>query len=142
MSTYVDTSLLVKLLIDEPGTATAQQVWTEATATVSVSLIAVEARAALAAAARGGRLLARQHRSAKAVLSDLLDELHVVELSTDLLSAAAELAETQALRGYDAVHLAGALATSDVLASADADLCAAAERCGLLVANPLDGGWA
>jgi hypothetical protein len=49
------------------------------------------------------------------------------------------LAGREALRGYGAVHLAAALAVrADVVASADGDLCEAARRNGLHVANPLD----
>ncbi len=52
---------------------------------------------------------------------------------------AAELADTEALRGYDAVHLAASLAVdAGMFVSPDAALCAAARRRGLYVANPLE----
>lgn len=48
--------------------------------------------------------------------------------------AAGELASVHALRGADAVHLAAAGAMgSDLLLSADRDLCAAAWRCGMAI---------
>ena len=60
-------------------------------------------------------------------------------LNERLVAEAAELAEQEALRGYDAVHLAAALLVeARVLTSADADLCEAATRRGIHVANPLD----
>ena len=68
----------------------------------------------------------------------LIDEISIVEVTEDLLEHAAQLAEEESLRGYDAVHLAAALAVeATVLSSADTDLCDAAERRGLHVSNPL-----
>jgi uncharacterized protein len=137
--TYVDTSSLLKLLIDEDGSEQTGRLWDTADALASVVLVAVEARAALAAAERGTRLTAAEHREAKAALHVLIDELSIVAITDDLIAQAAELAEREALRGYDAVHLAAAVAIgADVLTSADTALCAAAERRGLHVANPLD----
>ncbi len=138
MITYVDTSTLLKLLVDEDGSDRAGTIWTSADTVASVALITVEARAALAAARRAGRLTAQQHADARAELGALLAELHIVEPTEHVIAAAADLAETEQLRGYDAVHLAAALLVeATVLTSADTDLCAAAHRCGLHVANPL-----
>ena len=62
-----------------------------------------------------------------------------MEDSGALVEHASDLAELHGLRGYDAVHLAAALAVGAVvLTSADADLCDAASRAGMHVANPLD----
>lgn len=139
MITYVDTSSLLKLLIDEDGSEQAGQLWDSADAVASAVLVVVEARAALAAAERDGRLTAAEHREAKAELTVLVDELTIIGITDDLIVQAAELAESEALRGYDAVHLAAAVTVgANVLTSADSALCAAAERCGLHVANPLD----
>ncbi len=138
MITYVDTSTLLKLVIDEDGSDRADTIWMSADTVASVSLISVEASAALAAAKRGHRLTTEQHADARAELDALLAALHVVEATEELIANAAELAETEALRGYDAVHLAAALLVrATILSSADTDLCAAAERRGLHVANPL-----
>jgi predicted nucleic acid-binding protein len=137
--TYVDTSSLLKVLIDEDGSERAELIWDTADALASASLIVVEGRAALAAARRGGRLGTTQHRRARAEFAALVDELTIVEATEELILAAADLAEAEALRGYDAVHLAAALTVeATVLTSADANLCGAAERRGLHVANPLD----
>jgi uncharacterized protein len=135
---YVDTSTLLKLIIDEDGSDRAVLIWTSADAVASVSLISVEARAAIAAAARGRRLTATQASDAVRELDALLRVLHLIPVTDELVSAAAELAAAEALRGYDAVHLAAALDISaTVFSSADTTLCAAAERRGLHVANPL-----
>lgn len=88
---------------------------------------------------RGGRLTAMQHADAKMELNRLLAELHIVEPTEQLIATAADLAESEALRGYDSVHLAAAVfIEASVLTSADAQLCAAAQRQGLHVANPLE----
>lgn len=140
MITYVDTSVLIKLVVQEPGTGAATQLWEASDAVVSVALVQVEARAALAAAARAGRLSASQHRTTKRSLSHLVDQMDLVEVTAELVEQASDLAEVEALRGYDAVHLAGSLLVrADVMACADHDLCAAAERRGLMISNPADG---
>ncbi len=52
-----------------------------------------------------------------------------MEVSEALIVGAADLAEAEALRGYGAVHLAAAVTVgATVFASADSELCAAAQR--------------
>lgn len=139
MITYVDTSSLVKLVIDEEGSERAGMIWDTADALAAAALIVVEGRAALAAARRAGRLDATQHRRARDELAGLVDELAIVEVTETLVDFAADLAEEESLRAYDALHLAAALTVeATVLTSADADLTAAAGRRGLHVADPLD----
>lgn len=138
MITYVDTSTLLKLVVEEEGSGVAAVIWDSADALVSVGLVVVEARAALAAARRAGRLTADHHREAKQETEALVDELHLIDVGDGLIAAAAVLAEADALRGYDAVHLAGALLVeAEVLTSADGALCEAASGRGLHIANPL-----
>lgn len=138
MITYIDTSTLLKLIIEEEGSERAMTIWSSADAVASVNLIVVEARAALAGARRIRRLTDTQHRSAVAELEVLLSDLHIVAVTDELVADAAELAAHEGLRGYDAVHLAAALALgATVLSSADTALCDAAARRGLHIANPL-----
>jgi predicted nucleic acid-binding protein len=136
--TYVDTSTLIKLIVDEEGSDRAELIWQSADSVASVRLVAVEARAALAAAARGKRLSANQLRVAKTELAAFVDDLHLVEVTEELIESAAQLAETESLKGYDAVHIAAALFVgAAVLTSADRTLCQAAARQGLHIADPL-----
>jgi predicted nucleic acid-binding protein len=129
---------LLKLIIDEKGSERAMTIWTSADAVASVSLMVVEARAALAAARRGSRLTEVPLGSAVAELEALVSDLHIVPVTDGLVASAAELADTEGLRGYDAVHLAAALTVeATVLSSAGAALCAAAAGHGLHIANPL-----
>lgn len=140
MITYVDTSSLLKLLIDEDGSESVAAIWDAADVVAAVQLIVVEARAALVAAERGARLTAAQHGNAKRGLVVLVEGLAIVEVTEDLIETAADLAEREALRGYDAVHLAAAhVIDADVFMSADAFLCEAAVRRGFHVATPPEG---
>jgi predicted nucleic acid-binding protein len=137
--TYVDTSILLKRLLAEAGSDEADAIWDSADVLASAVTVVVEARAALAAAHRAGRLTSAEHRDAKSEVAGLLDELTFVEITEPLVEAAVDLAEAEALRGYDALHLAAAIAVeAKLLTSADTALCDAAERRGLHVANPLE----
>ena len=139
MITYVDTSTLLKLVIDEDGSERVELIWNSADVLASASMLVVEARAALAAAERAGRLTAAQHREAEAAFEALVGGLTLVEITGDLIGQAADLAEEEALRGDDAVHLPAALTIeATMMTSADAALCDAVERRGLHVANPLE----
>jgi predicted nucleic acid-binding protein len=137
--TYVETSTLLKLLIEEDGSEQAALIWDTAEFLASAGLVVVEGRAALDAAERSGRLTRAQLKRAKADLSELIEEISLVEITEGLIDMAAEVAEEEQLRGYDAVHLAAALTLeAQILTSADTALCDAAERRGLHVAHPLD----
>ncbi|CAB4592312.1 MAG: PIN domain-containing protein [Actinobacteria bacterium] len=139
MITYVDTSTLIKLLIDEAGTAEAAAIWDEPDVLATVRVAHVEARAALAAAQRQRRISPAVFRSATTGLEVLWSQLSVVEIDDDLMRLAGDLATTHGLRGYDAVHLAAAhLVGADVFSSADRRLCEAASSSGFHVANPIE----
>jgi predicted nucleic acid-binding protein len=136
--TYVDTSILMKLLIDdERFRAESERLWVESGYTVCAEIGYAEARAALAALQRNKRLTAAGLRTAKDGLELLWEQLTVVVVDSDLVRAAGDLAEDDALRGYDAVHLAAAIAGQvTVVASADPQLIEAARRRGFAVAEP------
>ena len=140
MITYVDTSVLLKLLVDdEVGADAAQRLWLDSDFVLCAEIGYAEARAALASARRGGRLDARGLSTAKAELNALWAQVDIVPVTTELVLAAGHLAESEGLRGYDAVHLAAALAgRASVVATADSQLLAAAQHRRLSVANPLE----
>ena len=52
-------------------------------------------------------------RLAEEFRRDWVDQYLIVEVSADLAESAMDLAEKHGLRGYDAVHLAAALAVQD-----------------------------
>jgi uncharacterized protein len=140
LTTYVDTSSLLKLVVDEDGSERAQHIWDSAHRLASVALVVVEARAALGIARRTGRVSAVDLAPARAELDRFIDELSIVEITSELIDTAADLAEDEGLRAYDAVHLAAALIVgATIFTSADVALCDAASRRGLHVANPTTG---
>ena len=139
MTTYVDTSILVKLMATEAGSAVATTIWETAPSLVAASLVEVEVVAALAAAHRQARITADELADAHLLLDELLGQVGIVEVDAELIGSARKLATLHALRGYDAVHLAAAtMVGADVFTSADSALCTAAASEGMLVANPLD----
>ena len=138
MITYIDTSVLLKLLVDdEVGVDAAQRLWLESDFVQCAEIGYAEARA-LASAHRSGRLDAAGLSTMKAELNMLWAQVDVVPVTTALVIAAGDLAEAEALRGYDAVHLAAALVgQATVIATADSQLLEAALRRQLDVSNPL-----
>jgi predicted nucleic acid-binding protein len=136
---YLDTSVLLKLLVDdESGSEGAQRLWLESDFVVCAEIGYAEARAALASARRAARLDDRALSAAKVELRSLWAQMDVVPVTTDLIVAAGDLAEAEALRGYDAVHLAAAIsAEATVFAAADDRLLVAARRRRFDVSNPL-----
>ena len=137
MNVYLDTSALLKLLVQEPGSDVAASLWDAGDSVATSRLAYPEARAALASAARGRRLTPAAHRAAKSELGELMKQVALVEVTAGICDEAGDLAEGFALRGYDAVHLASAVAIADgdtVLATWDEELRAVAVRAGMAVA--------
>ena len=137
MITYIDTSVLLKLLVDdEVGADAAERLWLDSDFVMCAEIGYAEARAALAMARRMGRLDARGLSTAKDELNTLWAQVDVVPVTTELVLAAGDLAEEEGLCGYDAIHLAAALAgQADVVATADGQLLAAAQHRQLDVAK-------
>ena len=127
---------MIKLIVVEDGSDVAAELWERYPAAASV-LAYPQARAALAAARRAYRLTARAHDRAVAELDALDAELVIVGVDEALAKRAGELAYEHALRGYDAVHLASALAlgaAETIVATWDHDLNNAAVSAGVAVA--------
>jgi uncharacterized protein len=105
---------------------------------VSSQLVYPEARAALAAATRAGRIDESTHTSAVAALEELYAQLRIVAIDEPLARQAGDLATQHALHGYDAVHLACALHLQGddiLLATWDNALNLAARATGQLITN-------
>lgn len=138
MIAYFDTSALIPLLVEEPGSQTAARLWDKADHVVSVRLVYAEARVALAQASRTGRLTVRQLPAVVEDLEGLSAHLDRMDIDEALVRQAGGLAQRFALRGYDAVHLAGAERLGreqTVLVAGDAELCDAATDLGIAVAD-------
>jgi uncharacterized protein len=136
MIAYFDTSAIVKILVDEDGTAAARDLWARASRALSSLVMYPETVASLAAARRNGRLDLRAHRSARDQFESLWAEVIPVACGLDTVLLAADLAESDGLRGCDAIHLASALSvglSELVFVAWDRDLSTAARRNGLAV---------
>jgi len=141
---FLDSSAVVKRYAQEAGTAWVQALTSPAAghSLFVVRITLAETVAAVTRQERGGSISARNAATALTHFQhDFAHQYLVVEVSPALVTQAASLARTHALRGYDAVQLAAALevqsqAPSLTLLSADAELNAAAQAEGLSVANP------
>jgi hypothetical protein len=140
---YLDTSALVKLLVrDEHDLETVRSVIAAMDVSFTSRIAHPEARAALAAARRAGRLTPREHAKAKRDLDRAFSSLRIVELHPALARAAGDVAERSALRTVDAVHLASALALGGrdtVVVTWDRGLARAATAAGLGLAPATRG---
>jgi uncharacterized protein len=132
---YLDTSSLVKLYVDEPGSTEVQRLVEEAEIAASSVVAYPEARAALARRRREGSLTAASHRRARAALDADWPRILSLDVSGAVARSAGDLAERHRLRGFDALHLASFLRVArefpreDVrFSSADRALEAAARR--------------
>lgn len=143
MIAYFDTSAVIPLLVEEPGSLRAVQLWEQSDRVVSLRLLYAEARAALAQAGRTRRLTAAASRAVVPRLEELYASVDRLDIDDELVRRAGDLAEVHALRGYDALHLAAAerLGNDDVvLVAGDRDLCGAAHALGLAVARTSSAG--
>lgn len=123
-------------MFDEPGSALAAELWDRAESVVSSQLLYPEARAAVAAARRGGRIDSATLRRGVDRIDRLCAQMSIIGVDLDLAHTAGALAETHGLRGYDAVHLATALlvdAQSLLFATWDRDLARGAVAAGCSV---------
>jgi predicted nucleic acid-binding protein len=129
----------VKLVLDEPGSQDAQELYLASTSIHSSRLLVPETQSAVARAVGGGRFAEAGKARAFELLDALLDEVRPVELQEWVAARAGDLARTSLLRGADAVHLASferIEAGDAVLVAADGDLVDAALTFGHAVAVP------
>lgn len=138
---YFDSGALVKLIVDEEGSALAAELWDRCDAAVSSRLAYPEVCAAIAAAARDQRLDEARRSAAIGKWERYWSAVRVLELSPAVADDAGRLAGEHALRGADAVHLASILAIGSnvVMAVWDGRLATAARRLGLAVVGAPTG---
>jgi predicted nucleic acid-binding protein len=156
---YFDTSAVVKLYVAEAGSAWIENIvnqragndFAHAIAFVKVGI--VEAAAALTRRQRMGDItLAECDQLYASFMQDVERRYLTMAVSDDLLLLAAELTQQYLLRGYDAVHVAGAISLNQQLAvarlpaltfvSADKMLCDVALAQRLKAENPNEHGEA
>jgi len=120
-------------VLPEAESETAWRLWDVAALGISSVITYAEARAALAAAYRRRDIGARFLRAAVRRFEATWDQMRLIEVDEPLARLAGQLAESHALRGYDAMHLAAALSLRDerlVIATWDRELAAAAADAG------------
>ena len=106
---YFDSSALVKLLVNEPGSEAAAVLWDSCDAAVSSRLVYPEVCAALAAVSRNRNLDEESLASCERDWEDFWAAIRPVEFTERVSRTAGGLAKRHHLRGADAVHLASAL---------------------------------
>jgi uncharacterized protein len=134
---YFDTSAVVPLLVDEPGSELARRLWMEANRLTSAIVMPVEARAALARARRIGRLGHEDVSALVPALDELCAQVDRIVIDDALVCRAGTLADVHDLRGYDAIHLAACervVEDETVLVTGDRELAVAAEALGVSTA--------
>jgi len=103
---YLDTSSLVKLYVEEPGSDAVRRL-VAAASRVAVSILAYpEARSAFARRRREGGLTPAGQRQARAALERDWSRMVRLTVTEDVFRAAASLAERHALKALDGLHLA------------------------------------
>jgi len=138
---YLDSSALVKLFAEEPGSDEVRSAVDEAVRSFTHLIAYPEVRSALARALREGRETADALSIHKEELDTMWRELGIVVPDEGLVRRAGDLAEEHELRGYDSVHLAAAEALWQEAGSGvefrfavfDVDLAEAAESLGIKV---------
>lgn len=111
--------------------------WRSAERVASSQLLYPEARAAVARAARAGRIPPRELPAARVLVERYWRDLYRIRVTEKLARRAGELAEEYRLRAYDAVHFASAASIPDadvVVVSADGALLEAAGAFGIATA--------
>jgi predicted nucleic acid-binding protein len=106
---YLDTSSLIKLYVEESGSAETEHLVGEATLVCTSVVAYAEARSALARLCRDGDLTPDEHETAKADLNRDWPRYLAIEVASDVRQSAGDLAERRALRGFDSLHLASYL---------------------------------
>jgi predicted nucleic acid-binding protein len=124
---YLDTSWLVKIFVEEDESEEARAMAAEAVTTATSAVAYVEARAAFARKHREGSLSDDEHRELVATFEAHWPGYASIDVSREIISAAADLVDRYPLRGFDAIHLASALALRARLGD-DVTFCAADRR--------------
>jgi predicted nucleic acid-binding protein len=106
VTVYLDSSSLVKVYVQEPGTDDVRQLLADASVATTSVVAYAEVRAALARQRRTRALTPRGFTEAKRLFEQDWPMFVAVEANAALCRAAGTLAERYALRGFDAIHLA------------------------------------
>lgn len=109
---YLDTSALARLYTLEPDHEEVRLEQAKATGDITHDITYVELHSALAGRRRRRLMTERAYQSALSDFSRDWPSIRHISIDDQLLQDAATLAQTHALRAYDAVHLAAAQAVA------------------------------
>jgi predicted nucleic acid-binding protein len=145
---FLDSSAVLKRYVTEAGTSWVQALFEPASANrLAIATIAgAEVVAAVARRARGRSISSPDAATIiRRFRLDFSSDFDLIDVTSRVINQAMTLADRHALRGYDSVQLAAALAfnsealsvgTSATLVSSDSELNAAAAAEGLTVEDP------
>lgn len=139
MNLYMDTSALIKRYVNEAGSEEVRNWLRAAEITATAVITRAEIAAGLSRLSRMNSIgMSEYDLALEQFHSEWLD-YHRLPITEPLVARADSLARAHSLRGYDAIHLASALAWQDVLglsvslATFDRELLEAGKRAGLAV---------
>jgi uncharacterized protein len=121
---YLDTSSLVKLYVEEQGSEEVREQVAGATVVATSVIACVEASAAFARKRREGGLSDEGYGHVSGAFRQEWGSYLAIGVSEAIVTLAGDLAGRHDLRGFDAIHLASALALRDRTQSAVAFSCA------------------
>lgn len=110
MILYLDTSALVKVYVQELKSAFVRENAQNADGLATSRIAYAEARAALARKRREKGLSRADYRTVVGDLNKDWPDYFVVDVTESVVQTAGAMAESYALRGADAIHLASAVA--------------------------------
>lgn len=106
MILYLDTSSLVKLYVEEKGAEKIKKIVTLANSIITSTLSYVEAKAAFSRKKREGGIRKKDYHRVIERFTDEWEGYYHIEVTREIYKSAGALAESYALKAYDAVHLA------------------------------------
>ncbi|MFN3480065.1 MAG: type II toxin-antitoxin system VapC family toxin [Thermodesulfovibrionales bacterium] len=139
MILYLDTSVLVKLYVEETGSEKIRDITRNATVVSTSKVAYAEARAAFARKQKEDGFSINTLRRIVDDLNKDWESYFVIELTDGLIRFAGDIAEKHLLRGFDSIHLASALYLKNktgveiYFSSNDARLNQAADEEGIIV---------
>ena len=119
---YLDSSALVKRYVAESGSDDVIALMADAAAVATSLVTRAEVAAALARAVRSGKVDEDDARRAHRKFLLEWPDIGRVPVTDALVERADALAWERALRGYDAIQLAAALACQDMVGALDVDV--------------------
>lgn len=114
LSLYLDTSALVKLLVDEPGSDLAREAFRNASLASASALGYVEAVSALTRSRNADRISAARFEASLDELKRIWSAIDIHAVTTEVIEDATQAVVDHELRAYDSLHLATALAVAKV----------------------------